>query len=53
MGHGNEREAGAYGKEKSEASGSLRTCYSFERATGDEASPAQRYLGGVVERLGR
>ena len=27
--------------------------YSFERATGDETGTAQRYLGGVVERLAR
>ena len=32
--HGNERRAGSYGKEKSEAGAT--GCYSFERATGDE-----------------
>ena len=33
--HGNECEAGAYGKEKSEAPATA--CYSFERVTGDKA----------------
>ena len=43
--HGNEDEAGAYGKKKSEAVAyGKENRYSFERATGDEVATKRRQL---------